>query len=268
VLQNLENALPAQQFAGPKDSGGYWNDGCLLLSPGFGCHSSSGDSVFDNDDPSDTCVTNRRFRKCTRNVLPLLLIYGYVNRFLMIAGSMYALWTVNAHNLILTGDFAQLNDLTMATWTNDIAVGINQDLLGVPARRIDNVSALGPGTILPTASDEDAQLGVGTSKNVALVTVGECGGEPRDQKWAVTPAGFLSNAATQTCINVIGDNWGHCTELIFGPCTAATGPYNASAKCTEHSVKWLPVNATGQLVSTDDGSCATQVRKTPILPRS
>ena len=76
VLQNLENALPAQQFAGPHGSGGFWNDGCLLLTPGFGCH-GEGDSVFDNDTPSDRCVTNRRFQ------------------------AMYALWTVNAHNLIL-----------------------------------------------------------------------------------------------------------------------------------------------------------------------
>ena len=98
VLQNLENVLPAQQFAGPHGSGGYWNDGCLLLTPGFGCH-GEGDSIFGNENPSDTCVTNRRFQ------------------------AMYALWTVNAHNLLLTGDFAQLNDFVMATWTNDIAIG-------------------------------------------------------------------------------------------------------------------------------------------------
>jgi len=126
VLQNLENALPAQQFAGPHGSGGYcaqlstlmpdaaWrrfsdsgltavagccapgNDGCLLLTPGTGCR-GEGDSVADGDNPSDDCMTNRRFR------------------------SMFALWTVNSFNLLLTGDFAQLNSFVMGTWTNDVS---------------------------------------------------------------------------------------------------------------------------------------------------
>ena len=126
MLQNLENALPAQQFAGPHGSGGYcaqlstlmpdaaWrrfsdsgltavagccapgNDGCLLLTPGTGCR-GEGDSVADGDNPSDDCMTNRRFR------------------------SMFALWTVNSFNLLLTGDFAQLNSFVMGTWTNDVS---------------------------------------------------------------------------------------------------------------------------------------------------
>jgi hypothetical protein len=38
----------------------------------------------------------------------------------------YALWTVNSFNLLLSGDFEQLNTFVMDTWANDIAVGINQ----------------------------------------------------------------------------------------------------------------------------------------------
>lgn len=139
--------------------------------------------------------------------------------------------------VLSTGDFAQLNEFVMSTWTNDIAVqSINQDPLGVPARRIDNVSAIGPGTILPRGSPTTAvqlqqqqhhdtttdQEGLGASsgsgKNVALMTVGECGGEPEDQHWTVNAKGFLANAATDTCINVIADAWGHCSILIYDSC--------------------------------------------------
>ena len=49
-----------QQFAGPHNSGGFWNDGCLPLVPGWGCK-GEGDSIYDGDDPSDNCMTNRRF---------------------------------------------------------------------------------------------------------------------------------------------------------------------------------------------------------------
>lgn len=168
----------------------------------------------------------------------------------------------------------------MSTWTNDIAVQfINQDPLGVPARRIDNASAIGPGTILPRGSptlheeqgdDWTAGLGLGASsgngKNVALMTVAECGGEPEDQRWTVNSKGFLSNAATNTCINVIGDAWGHCSVLIYDSCTAitanSTGP---NGKCIVHSMQWAgsPLNSsTGQLVSggSDSGMsmCATE----------
>ena len=50
--------------------------------------------------PSDNCMTNNRFQ------------------------SMYALWTILSFNLLLSGDFANLNPFVMATWTNDLAVGI------------------------------------------------------------------------------------------------------------------------------------------------
>ena len=111
ALSNLQNALPVQQFVGPHRSGGFWNDGCLPLTPGKGCK-GEGDSIYDGDSPSDDCMTNRRFQ------------------------SMYALWTVNSFNLLLSGDFAQLNPFVMSTWTNDVAVGINQDRLGKNRKRL------------------------------------------------------------------------------------------------------------------------------------
>ena len=51
ALSNLQNALPVQQFAGPHHSGGFWNDGCLPLTPGKGCK-GEGDSIYDGDNPS------------------------------------------------------------------------------------------------------------------------------------------------------------------------------------------------------------------------
>ena len=111
----------------------------------------------------------------------------------------------------------------MSTWTNDIAVGINQDLLGVPARRIDNASKIGPGTVLTSPVQEHganggangaanaARLGARLSSNMALMTVEECGGEPEDQKWVfgAPAAGFISNNATQSCINIARGNETH-----------------------------------------------------------
>ena len=68
----------------------------------------------------------------------------------------------------LTPWLGRLNDFVMSTWTNDIAVGINQDALGVAGRRIDNSSALGANTIL---SAEFEPLKLGSSANVALMAV-------------------------------------------------------------------------------------------------
>ena len=50
VMKNVENALPVQQYAGPTESGGYWNDGSLQLVPGMGCSSPA------------NCMTNDRFQ--------------------------------------------------------------------------------------------------------------------------------------------------------------------------------------------------------------
>ena len=101
VLKNLENALPVQHFTGSTTGGGYWNDGSLQLTPGFGCSTPA------------NCMTDDRFR------------------------SMYGIWTIMAFNLLLVGDFAKLNSFVMGTWTNARAVGINQDPLGIAATRID-----------------------------------------------------------------------------------------------------------------------------------
>jgi hypothetical protein len=149
--------------------------------------------------------------------------------------------------LFLHSDFAKLNGFVMSTWTNDIAVGINQDLLGVPAHRIDNASKIGPGTVLASPVQEygsnggangganAARLGAGLSSNMALMTVEECGGEPEDQKWVfgAPAAGFISNNATQSCINIARDvsNPGdpRFVHLVYDPCDSKGSRGNATA---------------------------------------
>ena len=83
--------------------------------------------------------------------------------------SMYALWTIMAFNLLLVGDFSKLNSLVMGTWTNDWAVAINQDALGLGAVRVDGVNASEP---LLSHSDD--------LRAYAPMKVQECGGEPAD----------------------------------------------------------------------------------------
>ena len=113
--------------AGPTANGGYWNDGSLQLTPGFGCH--NGDTPT-NPSPSDSCMTDPRFV------------------------SMYSIWTIMAFNLLLVGDFAKLNPLVMGTWTNDRMLAINQDDLGTPAVRIDG------GKTHDLTADQGAQMAV------------------------------------------------------------------------------------------------------------
>ena len=252
VMANLENALPAQQFAGPSPGGGggYWNDGCLLLTPGVGCNGEGeSHSVYHDDQPSDGCMSNRRFR------------------------SMYALWTVMSFNLLLTSDFAKLNDYVMSTWTNDIAVGINQDLLGIPARRIDNISAIGYDVLLHNgdASSRDVVRlgsGAGEGSNMALMTVEECGGEPAQQKWVFgqPAAGLVSNNVTRTCISISRDpsNPGdpRFVHVVYDQCAGKVAG-NPSENTTA-SERW-DLDGNGQLRSALDFAsgpqCATAPKK-------
>lgn len=63
----------------------------------------------------------------------------------------------------------------MATYTNDVAISINQDPLGKGAVRIDG-GAEGPGALLT-----DGEL---STAGYSAVKVQECGGEPAQQKWS------------------------------------------------------------------------------------
>lgn len=238
VSRCATDAIPVQQFAGPSNdgSGGYWNDGCLLLTPGTGCK-GEGDSITTST-PSDNCMTNNRFQ------------------------SMYALWTILSFNLLLSGDFANLNPFVMATWTNDLAVGINQDPLGITGRRIDNSSDIGAETLLSADWDEEHDLGA--TANVALMSVAECGGEPTDQKWVFSGTNStLANKATGACVNVPGCK----STIVYDQCTK-TGP---SCGPFENSNKMWTLTSTGQLQSasrSDEAECAElQHDKTVQLKR-
>jgi hypothetical protein len=173
-------------------------------------------------------------------------------------------------NLLLTSDFAKLNNYVMSTWTNDIAVGINQDLLGVPARRIDNVSAIGPGVLLHGVDADVNWLGsdAGERSNMALMTVEECGGEPAEQKWVFgqPAAGLVSNNATGTCISIARDpsNPGdpRFVHIVYDQCTGnSSSSQSGNAAASE---QWN-LTANGQLRPTSDvasdSQCATAPKK-------
>ena len=147
--------------------------------------------------------------------------------------SMYALWTIMAFNLLLVGDFSKLNSLVMGTWTNDWAVAINQDALGLGAVRVDGVNASEP---LLSHSDD--------LRAYAPMKVQECGGEPADQKWEMGKplAGFISNAATKMCLNVEGCG----TKVIYDSCT--TTGVTCGPKGKFDNERWS-LSASGQLIS-------------------
>lgn len=169
VMQNIENALPVQPDAGPTAGGGFWNDGSMQLTPGWSCH-GPGDGAHAQV-PSDPCVTNTRFT------------------------SMYSLWNIMAFNLLLVGDFAKLNPFVMGTWTNDRAIAINQDVLGIPAVRVDGGSG-GHGALV-----SQGLAGAAATATASQMRVAECGGEPQQQEWTFS-GGFVSNAASKTCLDV------------------------------------------------------------------
>merc|ERR1719221_201092 len=112
--------------------------------------------------------------------------------------SMYALWTILSFNMLLTGNFSKLDDFVMATWSNDIAVGINQDAVRVPAMRIDNATDLTVGAVF---SEESPVHRLGVGQNFAFMTVAECGGEQDEQEW-IFDSGALTNAGSKTCIGL------------------------------------------------------------------
>ena len=100
--------------------------------------------------------------------------------------------------------------------------------------RLERADAALQDLVPSLADDEGGGVGesvgesVGVGANVALMSVAECGGEPDAQKWSFDqPAtGFLSNAATKSCVNVIGCEHGctnsHCTQIVYDPCPNST----------------------------------------------
>ena len=139
----------------------------------------------------------------------------------------------------------------------------NFDILGVPAQRIDDPAKLGPGTVLAEDYVYEDLLGAGSGANVALMAVAECGGEPTKQKWVMDKpeSGFISNAATKNCINVIGCEKGctasHCTKIVYDPCKTGTG--NGTCGPSSFANEKWKLTAAGQLQSAIGASSTPQV---------
>ena len=138
----------------------------------------------------------------------------------------------------------------------------SQDPLGVVGRRIDNSSDIGAETLL--TADWDERHDLGTTANIALMSVAECGGEPADQKWVFSGVNStLANTATGVCVNVPGCK----STIVYDQCTKtgrSCGPF-------ENSNKIWTLTAVGQLQSSsrsDEAECAElQHDKTVQLKR-
>jgi hypothetical protein len=224
VMKNVENALPVQNFTGGKQSGGYWNDGSLMLTPGMGCPGFHGGANTAN------CMTDDRFT------------------------SMFSLWTILSFNILLVGDFDRLNAFVLSTYSNAAAIAINQDPLGIAAVRVDGGTE-SPGALLYTEEEATlAQNQLQLLEKYQAMKVQECGGEPEDQKWVLNYMdGRIHNPHRNVCLNVESCE----TRLIYDSCPAAGKGCKATPTMPfPNEVFQLKTN--GQLVSALPGHlCAT-----------
>lgn len=98
VMTNIEAGLSVTQFAGPKGSGGFWNDGSLQLTPG----------ILNSGLPQDDAhnITDVRHR------------------------SQFSAWSMLAMNILMTGNLSALNPYVIETWSNAEVLAVHQDPLG------------------------------------------------------------------------------------------------------------------------------------------
>eukprot|EP01052_Picozoa_sp_SAG31_P024688 SAG31_NODE_2117_length_6412_cov_7.762712_5_plen_153_part_00 len=142
----------------------------------------------------------------------------------------------------------------MSHWTNDWAIAINQDALGLGAIRVDGANASEP-----LVAEKEMTV-------YNQMKLEECGGEPADQKWTFDKpmAGFIFNPATKQCLNVEGCG----SKVIYDACTTSgktCGPPGTGKFANE---RWS-ITASGQLVSAlATTHCATVQRdKTVTLTK-
>ena len=247
VLTNMNNAAGVSTFSGPTSAGGYWNDGSLLLCPGY----INGGGVA----PPEKAMTNARHR------------------------SQFNIWCVLALNLLLTGNLSALNEYVIETWSNEEMLAINQDPLGIAGVKLPHDTVLTvptgaslaecggepdlqqweyngplPGFLHNNVSNtclnvEDCQSGV--IYDTCTTTGNTCGGghdsDHPNEEWTFTSAGQLvSNLSTNPCVTLGGD-----------------GNIKVKTCNTPPSTDQLWSYKSGQILS-NDGRCLTAASTAPV----
>lgn len=104
VIINIQAGLETAKYSGPFKSGGFWNDGSLMLTPGMG-HGA------------ENLMSNDRHR------------------------TQWSSWAVLGMNILLVGNYSALPSYVMETWTNVEVLAINQDVAGLPAVDLSKIVA-------------------------------------------------------------------------------------------------------------------------------
>lgn len=85
VLTNIRNGLSVANYSAP----GFWGDGSLMLTPGFG-------------HDADNYMSEARFR------------------------TQFSAWSVLAFNILLVGNLTRLDPFVLETWSNPEVIAVNQ----------------------------------------------------------------------------------------------------------------------------------------------
>jgi hypothetical protein len=150
--------------------------------------------------------------------------------------SQFGLHCIFNANMLMTGNLSALDPFVLATWGNAEAVAVNQDVAHTFVQ-------------LPLEAGAAAAAAAGLQP----ATVAECGGEPAAQNWTFNApaAGFLTNAASRTCLNV--DACG--SAVIYDGCTTTGSTCAGPGKFSNE--QWA-LDARGGLVSALPGArCAS-----------
>eukprot|EP01060_Flectonema_neradi_P019261 TRINITY_DN2630_c0_g1_i1.p1 TRINITY_DN2630_c0_g1~~TRINITY_DN2630_c0_g1_i1.p1 ORF type:complete len:575 (+),score=87.19 TRINITY_DN2630_c0_g1_i1:47-1726(+) len=243
VMTNVNNAASVSSYSGPTEAGGYWNDGSLMLCPGY----INGGGVA----PPEKAITNVRHR------------------------SQFNLWCVLALNILLTGNLSALNSYVIDTWSNEELLAINQDPLGIAGVKLpvqtSISSSLTKASVAECGGEPDQQKWVlnwglpgfihndvsNTCLNVAdcktdliydsCVTKGNtCGGghdsfHPNEEWFLTNDNQLQSNITGKPCATLKQDG-----SIVMEPCQSPV-PKNQF---------WNHTKQGGQLV-TGDGRCLT-----------
>jgi hypothetical protein len=126
-------------------------------------------------------------------------------------------------NLLMTGNLTALNPYVIETYSNPEAIGVNQDPLGAPIRRLDTGDdCVFDTTLANVQCAAAATTPSGGPRANQPARLAECGGEPALQTWELgaPSTNFVHNpkpGGLDVCLNVRACG----SEIIYDACTCA-----------------------------------------------